>query len=192
MKKNNSLFADKKFWLYLLKFTGVFCLCYFGTLAVIGLAAPGGIHSPFVEKYLDYVSWIKLSLIHATGFILMLFDISTYTIPGFIIRFTGGNGVHIAMDCVGYGVYSFWIAFVVANKGTFFKKSGWIVGGLFGLWFINVLRISLYLTSLNRDWSMPLGLDHHMWFNICAYLLIFLLIYLYDRSFSKKDVHGKQ
>jgi len=192
MKTSNSVFTDKKFWTYLVKFTVVFCICYFGTLAVIGIAAPGGLHSAFVEKHLDYVSWIKLSLIHATAFILSLFDISTYTAPGFIIRFTGGNGVHIAMDCVGYGVYSFWIAFVVANKGRIFKKSLWIAGGLLGLWLINVLRITLYLTSLNRNWSMPLGLDHHTWFNICAYLLIFLLIFLYDRSFSKKDAVGKQ
>lgn len=186
MKNSPSIFNDKKFWLYLAKFTGVFCICYFGTLAVIGIAAPGGLHSSFVEKHLDYVSWIKLSLMHATGFILSWFHIPTQTEPGHIIRFVGGNGVHIAMDCVGYGVYSFWIAFVVANKGKLLKKSIWIVGGLIGLWFINVLRITLYLTSLNRDWAMPLGLDHHTWFNICAYLLIFFLIFLYDRSFSKK------
>ncbi|MEO8820144.1 MAG: hypothetical protein ABI374_04825, partial [Ginsengibacter sp.] len=155
MKKKNSIVGDKKIWLYLLKFAGVFCICYFGTLAVIGIAAPGGLHSLFVEKHLDYVSWIKLSLIHGTGFILSLFHIPTLTQPGFIIRFVNGHGVHIAMDCVGYGVYSFWIAFVVANRGEIAKKTIWIVGGLLGLWLINVVRITLYLTSLNRDWSFP-------------------------------------
>ncbi len=189
MKKSNSLFSDKKFWLYLVKFAGVFCICYFGTLAVIGIAAPGGFHSSFVEKHLDYVSWIKLSLIHSTGFILSLFHIQAQTEPGFIIRFTGGHGVIIAMDCVGYGVYSFWIAFVVANKGKVFKKAAWILFGLLALWFINVVRITLYLTSLNRGWPMPLGIDHHTWFNIFAYLLIFFLIFLYDRSFSKKGLN---
>ena len=192
MTKSNTLFNDKKFWLYLVKFAGVFCICYFGTLAAIGFAAPGGYYSPFVGKYLDYVSWIKLSLMHATGFILSLFKIPTVTEPGFIIRFVGGHGVHIAMDCVGYGVYSFWIAFVVANKGRIFKKALWIVGGLLGLWFINVVRITLYLTSMNRKWSFPFGIDHHTWFNIFAYLLIFFLIFLYDRSFSKKGIINKK
>ena len=191
MGKSNTLFNDKKFWLYLVKFAGVFCICYFGTLAVIGLTAPGGFYSPFIEKYLDYVSWIKLSLMHATGFILSLFKIPTQAEPGYILRFVGGNGVHIAMDCVGYGVYSFWIAFVVANKGKIFKKTVWIVGGLLGLWFINVIRITLYLTSLNRDWPLPFGIDHHTWFNIFAYLLIFFLIFWYDRSFSKKGKINK-
>jgi exosortase/archaeosortase family protein len=157
-------------------------VCYFGTLAIIGLASPVGWYSPTVAKYFDYVSWIKLSLIHATGFILSLFHVQTETEPGFLIRFTGGRGVIIAMDCVGYGVYSFWIAFVAANKGKFLKKTIWIVFGVLALWLINVIRITLFLTSINKGWPMPLGIDHHTWFNIFAYLLIFLMIWRYDKS----------
>jgi len=185
MAKSNSLLKEKNLWIYLAKFILVFCVCYFGTLAIIGLASPGGLYSSFVDKHLDYVIWIKFSLIDATGFILSLFHIPTEKEPGFTIRFVNGNGVHIAMDCVGYGVYSFWVAFVVANKGTFKRKLFWIVGGLLGLWFINVLRITLYLTSLNRGWDMPFGIDHHTWFNIFAYLLIFFMIWIYDRSLKK-------
>ena len=121
-----------------------------------------------------------------TAFILSLFNIPTQTQPGFIIRYTGGRGVIIAMDCVGYGVYSFWIAFVAANTGTFLKKIGWISVGLIGLWFINVIRITLFLTSINKGWPMPFGIDHHTWFNIGAYLLIFFMIWLYDKSYGKE------
>lgn len=153
---------------------------------MIGIAAPGGWYSPFVHQYLDYVSWLKMSLIYATGFILSFFHVSTVIEPGFLIRFTGGVGVIIAMDCVGYGVYSFWIAFVVANKGKIAKKFFWIIFGLLGLWLINVVRITLFLTALNKGWPMPLGLNHHTWFNIFAYLLIFLMIWLYDKDLSRK------
>ncbi len=179
---------NKKLWVYLIKFIGIFCLCYFGTLAVIGIAAPGGYYSPFVEKYLDYVKWIKISLISATGMLLSFFNIQTHSEPGFLIRINGARGVVIAMDCVGYGVYSFWIAFVVANRGNFYKKAWWIVSGLLALWTINVIRISLFLVAINKGWPMPLGLDHHTWFNIFAYLLIFILIWLYDRSFTKTTI----
>lgn len=174
------------FLIYLLKFIGIFCLCYFGTLAIIGIAAPGGYYSSFVEKHLDYVSWIKQSLIDATGFILSLFQVSTHKEPGFLIRITGGRGVIIAMGCVGYGVYSFWIAFVAANTGRLWKKIKWIVGGLVLLWLINVIRITLFLVAINKGWPMPLGIDHHTWFNIVAYLLIFILIWLYDRSAKRR------
>ena len=148
---------------------------------MIGLAAPGNAYSPFVEKYLDYVKWIKLSLIWATGFILSIFGVSTYTVPDFIIRITDGRGVAIAMDCVGYGVYSFWIAFV----GSFRRKFSWVVFGVLGLWFINVVRITLFLLAVNKGWPMPLGWDHHTWFNIFAYLLIFLMIWWYDKTGKK-------
>jgi exosortase/archaeosortase family protein len=143
-----------------------------------------------VVKYLDYVSWIKVSLLSATGFNLSLFNIQTHTEPGFLIRINGGRGVIIAMDCVGYGVYSFWIAFVAANSGKFRKKAWWIVLGVSALWLINVVRISLFLVAINRGWPMPLGIDHHTWFNIFAYMFIFIMIWLYDRSGkqSKKKI----
>jgi exosortase/archaeosortase family protein len=84
-------------------------------------------------------------------------------------------------------VYSFWIAFVAANKGKLSKKILWIVCGVLALWLINVIRITLFLTSINKGWPMPLGIDHHTWFNIFAYLLIFVMIWMYDRSFRRID-----
>lgn len=179
-----------------MKFLGIFCVLYFGTLAVIGLAAPGGQYIPFVQNYLDYVSWIKNSLINTTAFTLSLFHIATVKEPAFALKIAGGRGIIIAMDCVGYGVYSFWIAFVVANRGTAGKKFTWIIMGLLSLWFINDIRITLFLLAINRGWPMPLGIDHHTWFDIFAYLLIFILIALYDRSLKRtrkeKIVHREK
>lgn len=180
-------FFKNPIFIYILKFIGIFCVLYFGTLAVIGFASPGGkYHIPFVAHYLDYVSWLKISLMRGPAFILSIFGIATHEEPGFLLRMNGGRGVIIAYSCVGYGVYSFWIAFVAANKGTFLRKLKWIVFGLLGLWFINVLRITLFLLAINRGWPMPLGLDHHTWFNIFAYILIFILIFWYDKTSKKK------
>ncbi len=182
------MYKNKNIWIYLIKFLGVFCVCYFGTLLVIGLAAPGNYYSPFVEKYFDYVTWIKISLLSGTEFLLSLFSIHSHSEPGFLQRINNGRGVIIAMDCVGYGVYSFWIAFVTANKGKFLKKLLWILGGVLALWFINVIRISLFLVAINKGWSMPLGIDHHTWFNIAAYILIFIMIWLYDLFFKENKI----
>jgi exosortase/archaeosortase family protein len=120
-----------------------------------------------------------------------VFNIETLKEPGFILRIAGGRGVIISMSCVGYGVYSFWIAFVAANTGTFRKKAGWIFMGLLILWFINVIRITLLLLAINKGWPMPLGIDHHTWFTVAAYTMIFILIWLYDKKKGKKFLNNE-
>ena len=181
---------DKKFLWFVAKFLGLFVLFYYGTIAIIGLAAPGGSYSPFVAKYLDYVSWIKHSLIAGTAWLVGLFGYSTVKEPGFLIRITGGRGVFIAMSCVGYGVYSFWAAFVLSNNGTAFKKTAWVIGGLLLLWIINVGRISMFLVAINKNKTMPLGIDHHDWFTMIAYAFIFGMIYLYDKTNRRKELYA--
>jgi exosortase/archaeosortase family protein len=172
---------NKNFGWYLLKFAVVFCILYFGTLAVIGLASPESYYSPFVAKYLDYISVLRSSLLHSSKAFLSLFNFQTAFRDRYTLMATHG-GIRMVYTCIGYGVMSFWAAFVLANKGSWKRKLLWTIGGLFALWCINVLRISLLIVALDKKWPMPLGLDHHTWFNIVAYSLIFLMIYLYDRS----------
>lgn len=171
----------KEFVLYVLRFAAVFCICYYGTLAVIGLSAPGGYYSEFIEKHFDYVSLLRKSLLQGSGMLLSLNGYKTVLSNLYTIRMQSGTGVHIGFDCLGYGLMSFWIAFVVTNTGTFIGKVTWVIGGLFLIWLINIARISLLLVAVNKRWSIPV-FDHHTWFNIAAYTLVFVLIYFYDRS----------
>lgn len=168
---------DKAFIQFVVKFLGFFALFYLGTLLVIGLAAPGGWHSQMVDQYFDYVSGIKHSLTWAAGGILHLFGITTSTEPGFLLRIKGGRGVIIAMDCVGYGVYSFWLAWVLAHAWHWKRFLVWGLGGLLLLWFINVLRITGYLWVINQYREMPLGIDHHTWFMVAAYGVIGVMMW---------------
>ncbi len=177
-----NILKDKKFLLFTAKFLLLFALFYIGTLAVIGLSAPGRYYSPFIEKYFDYVSWIKWSLLLGSRFLLSLFGLASYIEPGFIMRGHNGNSVLLAMDCVGYGVYSFWAAFVIASGGAVIKKIKWVTGGLLLLWSINVFRISGVLVAINNNWAVPLGIDHHTWFNIFAYVTIFTMMYFFERQ----------
>lgn len=174
----------QKFLIYILKFAVAFCILYFGTLAVIGLSTPESYYSPFVAGYLDYVSLLRSSLLYASKGLLSVFNFNTVFRDKYTLM-SGNSGIRMVYTCIGYGVMSFWAAFIIANKGTWKRKTIWIIGGLFALWCINVLRISLLIVALNKNWAMPLGLDHHTWFNIVAYALIFLMIYLYDRSMAR-------
>jgi exosortase/archaeosortase family protein len=180
--KGNQLFIKTDFKQFTIKFLVVFALLYFGTFFWIGFVTPGGYYNEFAAKYLDYISAIKTSLLFGTKTLVSFFGIQTIQFKNHIIRFVDGKGVRIAYDCGGYGVYSFWIAFVVANKSTFTRKISWILIGLFLLWIVNVIRISLFLVSVNKNWAMPLGIDHHDWFTIVAYAVIFLMIFAFDKN----------
>lgn len=184
------MFRDKKFLRFLITFLGVFLLLYFGTIAWIGIAAKGSYYNPIVDKYLDYVSGIKHSLMFGVKHLLGMFGYDVVTQPDFRVRLAGGKAVLIAMDCVGYGVYSFWIAYIVANPGSWIYKFRWVIGGVLLLWFINVVRISLFLLAVNKGWPMPLGINHHTWFNIFAYVAIFSMMYFVEKR-SKIFQSGK-
>ena len=97
--------------LYITKFASTFWIYYFGILAIIGLAAPVGYYSLFIAHYLNYVDWLRASLLDEAKGLLVL--------------------------------------------------------------------------AINKNWQMPLQLDHHTWFNIAAYTFIFILIYFYHMSSEK-------
>lgn len=179
---------QKVIFFYLFKLLFIFAAFYFLAEAMIALCSPGGVYyNAWVAKYLDMIGAIKHSLLWGTKTMLQLFGIKTYQIPNYIIRIEMGKGVRIAHGCVGYGVYSFWIAYILA--GQFSLKSGlkWLIGGLLLLWLINVIRITFLLVALNRGWSMPLGWDHHTWFNILSYMAIFAMIFIHDQHTLKDN-----
>ena len=179
-------------FIYLAKFFAIFCLAYFGTIAVEGVAAPGNHYWPFVAHYFNYPSWLRASLLHGTRFFLSLSGYETIiTDPG-TLQMVNGKAVHLAYSCYGIGVLSFWLAFVVANKGAWGKKTAWLLGGLLAIWLVNIARIGLLLVAINNNTHLPFKLDNHDFFTILAYGVIFLMMFLYDRSFrGKRNVTGE-
>ena len=185
-------FLNKRILIYLVKFIGAFCFFYFGTLAIIGLSAPVGYYSGFVDKYLNFIPAFRDSLLYASKYFLAIFGYESYQAAPTQLRMVGGGAVNLVYSCLGYGVTSFWLAFVFANTGSWKKKLLWMIGGTAVLYIINVVRISLVLLSNDRGWHFPFGWDNHTWFNITAYLAIFILIYFFDRSVKLKTPVNKQ
>jgi exosortase/archaeosortase family protein len=171
---------------YLLRFLLTFCVLYYGTIAMIGITSPGGWYLGFADHYLDYVSGLRWLLLHSSKLLLQLFGYDIYLKDIFTIKLQNGLGVHVGYDCIGYGVMIFWIAFIYANSGSVIKKAKWMLGGLLLIWIVNVLRISLMVVALNKNWSSPFNLDNHTLFNIVAYIVIFSMIYLFDRAEKKQ------
>ena len=172
------------------RFVAIFLISYgvlnYGTEAWIGICAKGGIYWPWAEAHLNYLDWIKRSLLRGVQFMVEQgWHYPTKMEPNYLIRIVDKRGVIIAMGCVGYGVYSVWIAFLIAMPQRLLYKFGWMIGGVFILWLINALRISMFLVAINENRTMPFGINHHTWFNIVAYLMILIFMYLYHLSQKK-------
>lgn len=60
-----------------------------------------------MARHIDYVSGMKQMIMSNVGMVSGWFGYETMKEPNFLVRIIGKRGVIIAMDCVGYGVYSF-------------------------------------------------------------------------------------
>jgi exosortase/archaeosortase family protein len=176
------LMNDRNFLRYAAKFLVAFCFLYYGTIAVIGLATPGNHYIPFIDHYFGYYRWLRDSLLYGSKYLSKLLGYTVDIWPPNYLRVRSGKGVMLAYDCLGYGVISFWLAFVFANSSGIKTKLAWMLSGVAALWLINVIRITAFLIAHNHNWPMPLGWDHHTWFNIASYVLIFFLIWFYDKK----------
>ena len=183
------IFEKNTFLQFILIFVSVFLLCYFGALFLNGLAIPGGIYSPFVEKYLNLSALLRTSIIAGTKLFVSFFNIETIRINDYVLRIPNANGIRLVYSCLGFGVMSFWIAYIFATAAKKVKKICWLFSGLLLIWIINVLRISMVLIAGNKGWRFPFGLDHHTWFNIIAYLAIFMMMFFFEKNIKKSYLH---
>lgn len=190
----------KDIGIYLLKFLGVFCLLYYGSLFVQGANIPGGLVSaPWLYKYFYYQDVLRQFLLHSSKWILELFgyhpaieSLGRMRLEQFRVR------MHDA--CLGIGVMSFWVAYIVAGTGRWLHKIKWVALGLVAICLINIMRICLIVLAGHHQWINVFTFDHHMLFNIVAYILIFSLIWVHGKSgkkalaanVEKKDANPKK
>ena len=185
LAKWNVAIKHNSFVKFLVIFTAVFLICYFGALFITGLSVAGGLYSPFIDKYFDATAWLRSSLIISSKAFLSWIGTETYRKDEYVLRATTGRGIRIVYSCLGYGIMSFWAAYVAATAARMRTKMLWLFGGLFLIWLINVLRLSMVLQGAVKGWRFPFGWDHHTWFNIITYMAVFMMMYLFERNYKR-------
>jgi exosortase/archaeosortase family protein len=170
---------------YFIKFVILFSCLYYFNLFFVGITQTGGLYFPFIAKHFNYVSGIQSSVINAANLIAHSIGISSYINSSFTIYNPDGSGVNMGWACAGLGVMSFWLAFVVSDKIDLKNKVIWALSGLFAIWIINCLRITLLLVALYSNWEDVHYIDHHQMFNILSYIVIGGMILFYQKQNSK-------
>jgi exosortase/archaeosortase family protein len=181
-------------WFFTIRFIVLFTALYGGFQFFIGIAAPGGtLHNDFIEQYFNLVQYYTDVLIHFVIQVLHWKGITAYPVGASAIRTAGSGGVNVGFDCLGLGVISIWVAYVVAHKLSFLQKTLWVLIGVFILYLLNISRISLLVMAYEYQWNdwKKLGLDHHTLYNIVSYILMFVMAWLFVEKAVKNKVEAK-
>jgi exosortase/archaeosortase family protein len=172
---------DKKYaFLFLLKFLGLFLVLYLFLPFYQGITGVGGkMYVRFLDEHVNLVQGFTLFLTGSAKILLQAFDLHVSQINYHVLRIEDSRGISVNPSCLGWGVMSFWIAFVFANEGTWRQKLKWMLLGVSSICLLNIARIALIAAANHFRWTVITSLDPHQVFNVLCYACIFILMYLY-------------
>lgn len=170
-------------FIFIVKFLVLFLGFHFGCEFFIGLTSPEGLYIRFLDEHLNFIAWLRHSILFGSDMLSSLFGHPAYIDGPYHLRAeSNGQGVQMVYSCIGYGIMSFWAGFVLAHTGSWKRKLGWTILGLVTIWVINCFRVAIILIASVNKWDFNRFMDHHDFFNIVAYIFIFILIVLFLRK----------
>lgn len=168
---------------YFFKLIGYTLIFNYSAIAFNGIVSPeGSRYSSFLDQHLNFIQWIRFVIMTVSNAIANYFNTHSYISGQQLMKLDSGVEVEIWLPCLGLGIISFWIAFIITNSGNWRKKFIWCIGGIACITLINCWRISFLLISLDREWQQIINYDHHDLFNIVAYIFIAVLMYSYTEN----------
>lgn len=185
-------FTLKKIWQnpsyrFVILFLGLFMLFYYFNIFYMGITAPGNYYSPFIDEHLNYIRGFRGILIGISAWVLRIFGYQVFTSDTTLHAFNAG-GINVVYSCLGFGVMSFFVAFVLAWPEKSIKSKLWFIPA--GLLFIQSLNIARFImiTLFWRTSPYRTLVDHHTLFNFILYVALLATIYFWINSRENKKI----
>lgn len=178
MSKQQNIF--QKNWSairFIVTFISLYLFLYFFNLFYIGITSPGGIYIRFLDEHLNYIHWWRSFSIEATASIIRWFGYKVAT-SATHLHVSGRSGFILVYECLAYGVMSAFIGFVIAFPKELKSKIIFLFIGLLFIQTLNILRFIL-LSLYWKHQKLIFNLDHHDLFNLCIYLLLMVICYIW-------------
>ncbi len=169
-------------FIFIVKFLVLFLGFHYGNEFFIGITAPGGLYVAFLDEHLNYVAWLRTSILWGAHLLTTAFGYDAHIEGAYHLRAATGEGVRMVYSCIGLGIMSFWAGFVLAHNIHWKKKIRWTFIGLIVIWIINCFRVAIILIATVKNWNINRFMEHHDFFNMVAYIFIFILILLFLRK----------
>ncbi|MEI6265424.1 MAG: hypothetical protein WCP74_09960 [Sphingobacteriia bacterium] len=170
---------------FLSKFSLIFLVLYYGTYAFIGLSEKGGYYVAWLH-YIDYVSCYRMVLLKSATYWLGAFGDYALIEGRFYLNMGGRLRIQLIYQCLGIGINSFWVAFVLAdNINNIKQKIGWVIFGVLLITILNITRIVILAKALFYKWPLLAKIEHHTFYNYGVYVIVLAMVFLHKRNQSK-------
>lgn len=173
----------------ILRFLLVYALLAGWFYCYVGITSPGGkAYSPFLNHYFNITSWLTWLIAKTSLGILKLSGFSVFQRTPNNVTITGSHGVTILWACLGFGVMSFWTAFVTAHKASWQYKLKWVVFGVIFITGINIIRITLIALANHYHWKAFQSVEPHFAFNVVTYIVLFAMIGWFMWKYKQEEI----
>lgn len=161
---------------FALTFAFLFALFYYFNIYFFRITVPGPHYVAFLARYLNYIAWLRSALLSSSAGLLNLLGFAAIS-NQYDLLVAGHGTLQVVYSCLGLGVMSFFAAFALAYPKKRKSKIIFLVLGIVGIEFLNVIRFVV----LAIFWDKHGGhiIDHHTIFNIFLYLLIGFVLYFW-------------
>lgn len=180
---DNKKKANKAAVLFVLKLLFFYFLFSQGNLFMNSVMSTGGrFYNEYVATHFNYIQALKSSLIIPATWIIKLFGF--YVVHNESdVMVVNGPYLRINYACLGLGVMSFLVAFVIAFPAKIKPKLKLFLIGLIMIYVLNMLRIAALGLLLGFFQSQRSNFTyHHEVFNIIVYICIFILLYYWIKK----------
>ncbi|MDB5120223.1 MAG: hypothetical protein JWN56_1441 [Sphingobacteriales bacterium] len=162
---------------FVLVFLSTYIFLDYFSVFYMGITSPGNYYSNFLDNHLNYVRGLRHFLISSTASILQHWGYNVTTTDTMLHAYNVG-GFNIVYSCLGFGLMSFFLAFVIAYPKPLKSK---LIFGLVGLITIQILNIlRLLLITLYWTKSVFAGrINHHTLFNVLLYIILLFTIIIW-------------
>lgn len=166
----------------IIKFVVVMVILYIvfsqGNLFMNSVMSPGGrYYNAFIESNLNYIQALRICLIKPAVWVIELFGYQALHNSTNVLVVTGPN-LNINYSCLGLGMMSFILAFVIAFPVSNKTKPRIILITFLIVYFLNILRIAGLGILMTSFQSQRRYFDyHHEIFNVFIYLVIFYVLF---------------
>lgn len=175
---------------FVVLFLALFALFYYFNIFYIGITAPGNHYSEFLDQHLNYIRGFRIFLISVSAALMRLFGYEVFTSDTTLHALNAG-GINVVYSCLGFGVMSFFVAFVIAWPERSIKsKLLFIPAGLILIQVLNIARFIL-ITLFWRTSALRSVVDHHILFNSILYVVLLATIYFWISRHDEFKISAK-